>query len=356
VLESRGSIVATEPASPGDAQLANAAGGMTRAVYASVTGYSGASSEVSGAFFIPKGDPPHGGWPVVSFAHGTTGLTRDCGPSDKPELMGYASTVAGLLTLGYAVAFTDYQGLGGPGAHPYLEPQTAAYNVIDAVRALHRLYPTTSPRWLAIGGSQGGQAAWAANELSDQYGAGLQLVGSVAIAPAVNLSELSDLAYSGLLTGEQRGAYPLVIVGLERTVPNFNTNAYLHGFAAAEKDSIIGCGDRANELRSQITNDELRPASAEDAAALRVALLHRALPQRPLRAPQLVINGLQDKSVLPVWVSDAVKRSCALGGQLQHVEVPDAGHSDTGDADVIEQWIADRFAGKPPANTCQPGS
>jgi hypothetical protein len=34
-----------------------------------------------------------------------------------------------------AVAATDYQGLGAPGVHPYLDAKTAGFNVIDSVRA-----------------------------------------------------------------------------------------------------------------------------------------------------------------------------------------------------------------------------
>src|SRR5687768_17374623 len=33
----------------------------------------GKAAAVSGAVSVPRGKPPKGGWPVVSFAHGTTG-------------------------------------------------------------------------------------------------------------------------------------------------------------------------------------------------------------------------------------------------------------------------------------------
>ena len=127
----------------------------------------------SGTFFIPKGQPPRGGWPVISFAHGTTGLTTHCGPSAYPDLEGYASSVTSFVDQGFAVAFTDYQGLGHAGIHPYLEPRTPAFNVIDAVRALRAQFPDYSTTWMALGGSQGGQASWAAAEHADDYGAGL---------------------------------------------------------------------------------------------------------------------------------------------------------------------------------------
>ena len=65
---------------------------------------------------------------------------------------------------------------------------TAAFNTIDAVRAMRDISATVSARWMAVGYSQGGQAVWAANELNSYYGNDLQLQGSVALAPAANLT------------------------------------------------------------------------------------------------------------------------------------------------------------------------
>ena len=172
-----------------------------------------AADEVSGAFFVPSGTPPENGWPVISFAHGTTGIGNDCGPSRQPDLMGYAPLVQSFLADKYAVALTDYEGLGESGSHPYLEPRTAAFNTIDAVRAMRDISATVSARWMAVGYSQGGQAVWAANELNSYYGNDLQLQGSVALAPAANLTGVADLVWSGSLTDEQRAQFPMGIVG-----------------------------------------------------------------------------------------------------------------------------------------------
>ena len=79
----------------------------------------------------------------------------------------------------YAVVASDYQGLGKDGTyHPYLDATTEGQNLIDSVRAARKLVPDASTRWAAFGGSQGGQAAWAANELAGGYAPELQLVGT----------------------------------------------------------------------------------------------------------------------------------------------------------------------------------
>ena len=44
-------------------------------------GVKGKLVPVSGIVSVPKGTPPKGGWPVVAYAHGTTGIASQCAPS-----------------------------------------------------------------------------------------------------------------------------------------------------------------------------------------------------------------------------------------------------------------------------------
>ena len=128
---------------------------IARVVYRSTSG-DGQATEVSGSVFVPRGDPPDGGWPVVAFGHGTTGIDEPCAPSLSKSLLGYTEAVGTLVSKGYAVALADYQGLGMPGVHPYTDSRTAGLNMIDSVRALRATFPDVSNRWGAFGGSQGG--------------------------------------------------------------------------------------------------------------------------------------------------------------------------------------------------------
>ena len=167
VWQSRGHVVRQDPYDdPPLEDRDSVLGQAWRAVYTSVSGVDGGRREVSGAFFVPRGTPPKNGWPLISLAHGTTGIGNNCGPSRQADLMGYAPMVRSFLADKYAVALTDYEGLGESGLHPYLEPRTAAFNTIDAARAMRDISPAVSGRWVAVGYSQGGQAVWAANELN----------------------------------------------------------------------------------------------------------------------------------------------------------------------------------------------
>jgi Secretory lipase len=350
----RGRVANRDPLPGLDPNLAEVTAGAMRAVYGSASGIDGSATAVSGAFFVPRGRPPVGGWPVVAMAHATVGTTADCAPSLHPgDLMGYSPGITTMLSKGYAVALPDYQGLGMPGVHPYLEPRTAAFNVIDAVRAIREIFPDVSTRWLAMGGSQGGQAAWAANEFDTFYGGGLQLVGTVAVAPPVDISPMAQMAFNETLNIGQLGLTPFLLTGLEKTIPNFPISNFVHGKALELRESAVGCTADAQRLRIQLTPGDLRPDSQEDTDYLRDILRTWAMPQRPLAAPMLVINGLEDQVVLPVWVTTAIDRSCALGGVVEHYAVADGGHFNLqADQKFVEEWARDRFAGKPAPSVC----
>ena len=372
VWQSRGHVVHLEPYDdPPLEDRDSVLGQAWRAVYTSVSGVDGGRREVSGAFFVPRGTPPENGWPLISLAHGTTGIGNNCGPSRQPDLMGYAPMVESFLADKYAVALTDYEGLGESGSHPYLEPRTEAFNTIDAVRAMREITPAVSARWVAVGYSQGGQAVWAADELNSYYGIGLQLQGSVALAPSVNSTGAADLVWSGSLTDEQRAGFPMALVGGARYNPDIDADAFLHGAAELFRNLYSRCEPpqeppvpqleapipwRAVVERLRDAND-VKPDSPQDIATMRDALRRVALPQRPLDKPMLVINGEDDAQALPDWIRFAVSGSCALGGQIEHLQMPDIGHDDLVPkvADAVARWTADRFAGAAPPSNCPAG-
>jgi hypothetical protein len=376
VWDSRGHVVHEEPYDdPPLDDRESVLGKAWRAVYISVSGVDGGMREVSGAFFVPSGTAPENGWPVISLAHGTTGIGHNCGPSRQPDLMGYAPMIQSFLADKYAVAVTDYEGLGESGSHPYLEPQTAAFNTIDAVRAMRDISPTVSARWIAVGYSQGGQAVWAADELNSYYGNDLQLQGTVALAPAANLTGVADLVSSGSLTDDQRARFPMGIVGADRYNPDLDADAFLHGSAEYFREQLSRCTrDESTGSPSERTPsplpvpwrtvvdrlrdaNDVKPATALDVATLRDVLRRLALPQQPLDKPMLVINGEDDTQVLPEWVRSAVSRSCALGGQIEYVQIPGVTHLDVvpKSAQTTQRWIADRFARMAAPSNCPAG-
>jgi len=90
---------------------------------------------VSGIIVVPAGEPPPGGWPIVAWAHPTTGIVPHCAPSLAILLFQEMAGSRQLIERGFAIAATNYPGLGTPGPHPYLVGVSEARAVIDSVRA-----------------------------------------------------------------------------------------------------------------------------------------------------------------------------------------------------------------------------
>lgn len=132
-------------------------------LYRSVS-VAGKPIAVSGSVSVPRGKAPKHGWPVVSYAHGTTGSADVCAPTrdtlSNPGLHALVAYVNPLLDSflrhGYAVLRTDYEGLGTPGPHPYLIGRSEGRGVIDIVRAARQLNRGIGRSWAIAGHSQGG--------------------------------------------------------------------------------------------------------------------------------------------------------------------------------------------------------
>ena len=94
--------------------------------------------EVTGSVLTPNHAwTGHGERPLVAFAPGTQGLADRCTPSRQMSVgTEYeALFIAGFLARGYAVVVPDYEGLGTPGEHPYINNLSHGYNTLDAIRA-----------------------------------------------------------------------------------------------------------------------------------------------------------------------------------------------------------------------------
>src|SRR5205823_5917734 len=76
------------------------AGGRTTLVLYRSVGIDGSPTAESGMVTVPRGKPPKGGWPLITWAHGTTGIADQCAPSTddgSQPLHGINSYVAGVM-------------------------------------------------------------------------------------------------------------------------------------------------------------------------------------------------------------------------------------------------------------------
>ena len=161
------------------ASLADA-GQALRVLYTSTDGVKGQGIvPVSGAVFFPKTPRPAGGWPVVAWAHGTTGVGDACAPSRMARSARDREYLNTWLREGFVVVATDYQGLGTEGPHPYLHTRAQAYSMLDAVRAALSL-PGVANQVVLVGQSQGGGAAFGTAGIAPSYAPDVKLLGTVA--------------------------------------------------------------------------------------------------------------------------------------------------------------------------------
>ena len=296
----------------------------------------GDASTVGGLLVVPPGEAPPGGWPVVAYAHGTTGSADDCAPSDDPSRAGVAEAMTALAAGGFVAVATDYEGIGTDGAHPYLNGQSEARAVVDAVRAARALTPDAGARWGVLGYSQGGHAALWTAQLADELAPELDLVGAVALAPAVDPAALVAVA------GPNTEA--LLAAGWVASDPDVDTDEML---TDAGKDAVDAAEDAC------IVEADAPLLTEAGTAGLAAYAAANATGTQPLTVPVFVALGTGDQLTTPEVIRAAVDRACALGGTVA-VREYDADHLTlVGDAtpEAIA-WLADRFAGGPPPTIC----
>ena len=185
----------------------------------------GGQVTASAMIFVPKGDAPAGGWPLVVFGHDNGGISQNCAPSVQIMKTGqwrYDRQVANFLKAGIVVVVPDYEGMGPQQlgipatGHPFLNKKSLGNAMVYAVVAAKQLMKEKlSGKWMAAGHSFGGNAALAAAEysiLATNVDSKLQYKGALVGSPLVNIEaslnnnwknikdEYSNHDYEGLRT------------------------------------------------------------------------------------------------------------------------------------------------------------
>jgi hypothetical protein len=329
-----------------------------RVLYRS-TGQLGKPVAVSGMVFVPKGRAPKGGWPVVAWDHGTSGVGDQCNPSRWPDMYDggqwdlYADQIDGLLKQGYVVTASDYEGLGTDGLHTYLLTDALGRATIDAVRAARAIVPAASARWAAIGHSEGGQAAIGAGELVSTYGKGLTYVGAVGYAPSQHLEDGVTAIASDKFSAPYLG---YMAVGMRSIYPTFDYANFVGPLYADRMDQAeTHCFDEWFYLDNLGLNptpaNALDPDWASDPTVQRYFDLS-VVGQRKGAGPVLVLQGTGDG--LYATYDRFLGDICSTGTAVHGITYRNISHDHVlpqGQADALS-WLADRCAGRAAPNDC----
>jgi alpha-beta hydrolase superfamily lysophospholipase len=305
---------------------------------------------VSGTLFLPNGEPPAGGWPLVAWAHGTLGVSDRCAASWSGHKPRDATYINRWLDSGFAVVATDYQGLGGPGPHPYLIWEAEARSVLDAVRAaLSAHADKLAAKVFITGQSQGSGAALGATRIAPSYAPDVPLLATVATgvvstfpgSPYKAPTRINSPVYvtlstlGGSLPDEAPSADALATDKGKMLLKATREGCTAEMRALAEKDDITA----ANAYRDPI---EARLTPETDMSVTR------------LPVPVMLGTGLADTTLVPRRQYGAVKAFCAGGSDLVWKTYPGATHNGGLNASFGDAlaFFRDALAGRKPQSNC----
>ncbi|RLU79476.1 lipase [Streptomyces griseocarneus] len=315
----------------------------------------GAPNVVSGTVIVPQ-DGRTGPRPLVSYAVGTVGLADQCAPSAGfPYGTTLEANLIQLLTLrGWAVAVTDYEGLGTPGDHTYIVGRAEGHAVLDAARAALRLPGTGLGKDTPVGimgYSQGGHASSWAAELHDSYAPELDLKGTATGGVPADLLRTAD--YNNGSVGA--GLVLMAAIGQNAAYPELRLDSYLNDQGRYYVDFLKrNCviASAAAGLFKRISDVTVKnPLYEPDwQRVLRLSNLGSHAPDRPV----YLYHGVIDELV-PYAAGERLRADwCGKGVAVQwqpmllgeHVAGAIAGSVPAAD------WLAGRFAGAPAPTNC----
>ncbi|MFD7031993.1 lipase family protein [Streptomyces sp. NPDC059917] len=319
------------------------------------TSADGAPNVVSGTVIVPQ-DGRSGPRPLVGYAVGTVGLDDSCAPSAHlPKgTSAEGGIIQRLLQRGWAVAVTDYEGLGTPGPHTYSVGPSAGHAVLDAARAAQQLpeagLSTSGPVGL-LGYSQGGQATGWAAEQQRAYAPELQVKGVATGGVPADLRKVAAAndgrAGSGLvlmLAAGQDAAFPELKLDSSLKPAGKDLVDYVRTHCAAI-DTTVGAFKRMADLT---TTDPLTLPDWQ--ARLNQSRLGGSAPA----APVYQYHAISDEFI-PYAVAQQLRADwCAKGADVHWRAISNRGHITGGanGAPPATDWLADRFAGRPSDGNC----
>ena len=302
---------------------------------------SGQDVASSGVVLLPaEKKAPSGGWPVIAWAHGITGVARSCAPSLRRNL-GHGPFLSMYVNLGYAVVATDYTGLGTNFRNAFLDAPSNATDVIASIPAARQAVPQIGSRWIVMGAAEGGLASIAVaqkeNEIRDPGYLGAILISDIASA-------------KGMLTPQPSSSIKLTSLayGTKTVYPDFQPSDVLTEKGMTLYHAIEQtCSDLGSISEPSVT-ESVKSSWHEN------KLLLQYLDRSTLAASQTYGPVLMISSDHAPSTAEAISNMCSLGDQVQWLHYPDVDPGRVIGDSVRDQiaWIEARFAGRKAARTC----
>lgn len=299
--------------------------------------------------------------PLLTVAHGTTGVIDGCAPSLSvtPFADGAGTAMQQMVTEhGWVAVTSDYSGMGTPGTAAYLVGEAEARNVLDASRAARQFEELSIGSDTVVWGhSQGGQGSlWTAQRAAD-YAPELTVLGTAAFAPAADLYGLAN-ADKNNAAGKTVSAY--IAYTWNQLYPELKLESQLTPGSQGPVQRISqlcfnGSDAIAAILRGTQVPNQIFPDSmlAGDFGKK----LRDQTPVGPFPAPVLVAQGLDDPLVLPPMQQKWVSERCDAGEVIDYRTFEGLSHVSLVAADSpltpqIVEWTLERWQGEATPSQC----
>jgi pimeloyl-ACP methyl ester carboxylesterase len=326
-----------------------------RILYATTVDDSTPATAVA-TVFAPT-NPPAGPRPVITWAHGTTGLLQRCMPSL------FSAPSAGIpgrdqiVKVGWVVVETDYSFAEKGGPHPYLIGEGEARAALDAVRAARQISELTlDKRTVVWGYSQGGHAALWTGIIGPRYAPDLEILGVAAIAPAANIKNILAM---NVAVDKRFGPY--IALAYSRFYRDITFEQAIRPEALDAARQIVNLcefvppedPERIDALAATFDG----PALATSSNKALQARLEQNAPDGLIKAPVVIAQGLSD-SVVPSSATDAyVEERCSAGQRLDYWTFAGRDHITIAQPgapleELLIRWTMARFANEPQAPGC----
>ncbi|HCV36000.1 MAG TPA: hypothetical protein DF783_03665, partial [Acidimicrobiaceae bacterium] len=342
-----GSLLSSEPVDIGSI------GEAWRVTYTS-TSVAGEPIEVTGVIAAPDTDAmtPR---PVLSIAHGTTGLADQCAPSASfPDVFDLA-VLTPFLERGWVVVATDYEGLGGPGMHAYMVGESEARGVFDIVRAAQNIEGVGADGPLVVWGhSQGGHAAMHVSQRWQDLAPDLDLVGVAAGAPPSQV----DLLSTFLQGSDFQGYILMAAAGLATSYSELDLEAVINvDYHYLQDELENGCTGHIMDLVNPILfSDLLTVPDIFNIPEWKTRLTENDTNQLPNQTPVVILHGDQDEQIPVISSAFLFSQLCGMAdhASLERLVYPGATHSSA----IVEYfddlivWLEARVDSEPAIDQC----
>ncbi|KAL8752462.1 MAG: hypothetical protein Q9184_005725 [Pyrenodesmia sp. 2 TL-2023] len=289
------------------------------------------------------------GYPVVGWAHGTSGFFPNAAPSNHKSLLQHWLAPFPLALNGYVVVAPDYAGLGvsqhpsgEPIGHEYLASTSHANDLVYAVQAAQQQFKELSKSFVVMGHSQGGAAAWAAairqsNKPIPGY------LGAVAVSPLVDIIKHVTPPFVELIV-------TTICPAVKATFPEFNPEEVLTAEGQRRLAMLQSSGAQLGSGIILLQGVKLMKDGWTENGYIQNYNNKASLAGKGIAGSLLVVHGQADDRLGVAHVTSAVQSTIKSFPQasIDYVVLPGVTHAPalTASQRIWMDWIADRFAGR----------